>query len=55
MTGRENKNLVFFPTALKRKKELQIHKARVKQATQAIAPPKFTYTCFLLMHLIPNR
>ena len=40
--GQENKNLVFFPTALKRKKELQTHKARVMQATQTTAPPKLT-------------
>ena len=40
--GRENKNLVFFPTALKKKNENQTQKARVMQATQIPAPPKLT-------------
>ena len=39
---RENKNLVFFPTAQRKKNENQTHKARVMQATQTTAPPKLT-------------
>jgi hypothetical protein len=37
----ENKNLVFFPTALLERKN-QTHKARVMQATQATTQPKLT-------------
>jgi len=40
---RENKNLVFFPTALlKRKKENPTHKARVIKATQPTSQPKLS-------------